>query len=98
MKRDQYYLMKLAEECSEVAQRALKQVQFGKEEVQKGQDLTNGERLRLEIMDLLTVIDVLESENHIPFMDFDLMKDHMTAKKYKLEKYMDYSRCLERVK
>ena len=32
MNLEQFYLLKLAEECSEVAQRALKQMQFGKNE------------------------------------------------------------------
>ena len=41
MNLEQFYLLKLAEERSEVAQRALKQMQFGKNEIQKDQALTN---------------------------------------------------------
>ena len=41
MNLEQFYLLKLAEERSEVAQRAQKQMQFGKNEIQKDQALTN---------------------------------------------------------
>lgn len=98
MNREQYYLMKLAEECNEVAQRALKQVQFGKDEVQKGQTYTNGQRLKLEILDLIAVIDVLETDNHIPTLTADAMNKYIDEKIFKMEKYMDYSRGLDRVK
>lgn len=97
MTRDQYYLLKLAEECSEVSQRALKQIQFGRDEVQKGQDKTNAERLVSEIMDLITVIDILEKEKIIGFMEWDDTAEHMSKKKDKMEKFMTYSRELGRV-
>jgi hypothetical protein len=35
MTREQFLLLKLSEECAEAAQRASKQIQFGKTETQK---------------------------------------------------------------
>ena len=52
MQSDQYHLCKIAEECTEVAQRALKAQQFGLGEVQPGQDQSNLERLVDEFHDL----------------------------------------------
>src|SRR6266404_63099 len=68
----QFYLIKLAEECDEVSHRALKQTQFGAEQVQKGDEvkdgvappnkeagLTNRQRLTNELKDLATTVKLL---------------------------------------
>ena len=92
MNLEQFYLLKLAEECSEVAQRALKQMQFGKNEIQKDQALTNSMRLRAELNDLLSVIKILEEMSEIPHAhDLD---EYIKMKRAKLEKYLEYSRDL----
>ena len=92
MNLEQFYLLKLAEECSEVAQRALKQMQFGKNEIQKDQALTNSMRLRAELNDLLSVIKILEEMSEIPHVhDLD---EYIKRKRAKLEKYLEYSRDL----
>ena len=92
MNLEQFYLLKLAEECSEVAQRALKQMLFGKNEIQKDQALTNSMRLRAELNDLLSVIGVLEEMSEIPHAhDLD---EYIKIKRTKLEKYLEYSRDL----
>ena len=57
MNADQYHLCKIAEECAEVSQRALKAMQFGLGEVQKGQDFDNLERLMDEFHDLFTTFE-----------------------------------------
>jgi hypothetical protein len=56
---DQFLLCKIAEEASEVAQRALKAQQFGLGEVQSGHPLNNMDRLIEELKDLRTVADEL---------------------------------------
>lgn len=90
MNRTEYLLVKLAEECSEVAQRATKALTFGLDEVQEGQKLTNSERILLEFNDLLAVIDMLKDE---AVFDEDniVNKQLMEDKKQKIEKYMLYS-------
>ena len=57
MNADQYHLCKIAEECAEVAQRALKAQQFGLGETQEGQAFNNLERLISEFHDLFVTFD-----------------------------------------
>lgn len=60
---EQFYLLKLMEECSEVAQQASKQMQFG----HNATNLYNNARmLRLEVNDLLAVLDVLMDLGELP--------------------------------
>ena len=59
MDYEQYLLGKLAEECAEVGQRALKTAQFGMDEVQPGQALDNAERLHAELDDLMAIVELL---------------------------------------
>ena len=59
MTRQQYLLVKLAEEGIEVAQRATKATTFGIDQVQKDQPLTNRERLIGEFTDLLAIMRML---------------------------------------
>jgi NTP pyrophosphatase (non-canonical NTP hydrolase) len=94
MKKNQFLLLKLAEECVEVAQRASKQIQFGKNEVQKDQQKTNATRLREEILDLFSVVSMLVQEDEIEMFtpwDYDEARE---AKVKKLQKYLDLSASL----
>lgn len=49
-------LVILMEECAEVQQRAAKALRFGLEDVEQGQDLTDRERLSLEVGDLVHML------------------------------------------
>jgi NTP pyrophosphatase (non-canonical NTP hydrolase) len=94
VKTGQFLLLKLMEECSEVAQRASKQIQFGKLEVQNGQSLTNAERLKLELLDLVAVAILLQRKGELPeFDDIDL-EDIIEAKRLKMMKYLKMSHGL----
>ena len=95
MKTEQYYLTKLAEECSEVAQIALKTQQFGMEESMPGQPFTNRERCHQEINDLLAIIQVL-NENHA--FGFEADQEAIAKKKTKVLKYLEYSTQLGEVR
>ena len=57
MTPDQYHLCKIAEECAEVAQRALKAQQFGLGEKQPEHSMNNLERLVSEFHDLFVTFD-----------------------------------------
>jgi NTP pyrophosphatase (non-canonical NTP hydrolase) len=94
MNKQQFLLLKLAEECSEVAQRALKQIQFGKDEVQKDQLKCNSERLRDEITDLNILVHLLQKESEIPSLTRREFKTTKKKKMEKLQKYLDLSRSL----
>ena len=94
MKADQYHLCKIAEECAEVAQRALKAQQFGLGEVQPGQDFNNLERLMDEFHDLFTTFDnfcSLVGQDPIP----DEIKKNIRLRK--MDKFLALSRDLGQV-
>lgn len=101
MNREQFLLLKLSEECAEVSQRAIKQIQFGAKETQgKGSPsndirpetlLTNAERLRGEILDLFSLISLLEDCGAIPEFNFEDFQDAKSAKIAKMNKYLKYS-------
>ena len=90
----QFYLLKLAEECAEVAQRASKQMQFGAAEIQKDQELTNAQRLRGELNDLLVVVGQLACMDELPHENMSQWTDAMNSKREKLAKYLAYSQSL----
>ncbi len=95
MTREQFLLLKLAEECMEVAQRCSKQIQFGSLEVQNTDShqsqLTNAERTKQELLDLFSLVTMLWERKYLPeieFVEFEIAK---TKKQDKLQKYLDYS-------
>jgi len=91
----QFYLTKLAEECQEVAQRAMKSMQFGTDEVQKDQEKTNAVRLRDEVEDLLTVITILEYKTEdLPMITKSERNSRAVEKILKILKYLKYSQEL----
>ena len=65
MDREQFLLVKLAEECNEVAQMAIKSMQFGLDNVKPDQPYTNRERLNQEFNDLITIMQLLSQENYL---------------------------------
>lgn len=102
----QYWLTKLAEECCEVGQRALKSMQFGGEQVWKAgevpgsrtvvpnEGLNNAQRLRLEINDLLTVLDVLDVFGEVSRVTDEQLHEAKAAKLIKIHKYLKMSQDL----
>jgi len=98
MTHEEFYFLKLAEECAEVAQRASKLLQFGPDEVQEGQGENNLQRLRGELNDLLSIVEILESEYDLPRPSEEEMVVHYLAKREKLAKYLALSEKLGRVK
>lgn len=91
MNREQFLLVKLAEECAEVAQRAIKQIQFGKLEVQTGQQLTNAERLKQELIDLRNIVRLLQFYKEVPEITEVEEINALIAKRNKLQKYLKLS-------
>lgn len=74
------------EECLEVAQRISKAKRFGLEEIQSGQELTNAERIKYELNDLLAMIFMLQERGI--FGDAGFSDPIAMAKKDK--KYAEY--------
>ncbi len=88
MNRTEHLLTIAAEECAEIAQRATKALRFGLDEVQRGQELTNAERILLEYHDLVAVINMLQNENALPR---GLNTHDILAKQSKVEHYLQFS-------
>lgn len=86
---EQYLLVKLAEECSEVAQMAMKSAQYGLKEVKEGQDLTNAERLNSELNDLHIILTLMKKNKIFAFKQDK--KDTWIAKLEKVAKYFKLS-------
>jgi len=86
---DEHLLLCLSEECDEVGQRVSKALRFGSTEVQPGQPLNNGERIIVELKDLLAVATILQRRGIIP--SFTLFPDEIRAKEQKIEKFMAIS-------
>lgn len=90
----QYYLNKLAEECAEVAQCVHKQMIFGKENrrpVPKSEDdsLSNAQRLRKEVNDLLGTLHVLLDIGELPEISPWELLEAVNEKRQKMAKYLD---------
>ena len=91
MNHDQYLLSKLAEECFEAGQRAMKAQQFGFDEVQPGQPLNNLERLADEMHDLIATWlklthDVDGDVERFPTTEKQLAREEKMAKFVKLSR------------
>jgi hypothetical protein len=92
VKRHEYLLVCLAEECAEVTHRISKALRFGLKEIQPGQGRTNEQRIYDEIADLYAVLEILEEWGVLKPRAFTETDAAMRAKKIKVEKFMDYSR------
>jgi hypothetical protein len=93
MTRDQLLFQCLSEECSEVAVRCSKANRFTPEEIQPNQKemLTNAERVVEELVDLLTVMELMVEEGHIRMPSPSKLEEMKKAKRKKIEEYYDYS-------
>lgn len=98
MNRKEYLLVKLAEECNEVAQRVTKALTFSLEEVQDGQGLSNAQRIEQEYIDLVTTYQLLQQNGWLPEIDVEKAEEAAAKKIEKLEFYANYSAHLGTLK
>lgn len=91
MKKNQFLLLKLMEECAEVIQRAAKQIQFGKDEVQKDREESNQQRLKGELLDLVSVAILLINDGEIPQWSHGELVDAALVKTAKMQRYLKLS-------
>lgn len=94
MSYEQFLLMKLAEEASEVSQIALKTIQFGMQEHCPGLSLNNKERIHEELNDLLGIVELL---NRTMSFGFKVDNTAIDKKIIKVNKYLKYSVDLGKV-
>ena len=83
--REREVLVILIEEAAEVQHRATKLLRFGRDEVQPGQDLTNGQRLAKELGDMAVLVEMAAEAGLI---DLQEVKARAQRKRQKLAKYM----------
>ena len=91
MNNKQHLLVCLSEECAEVIHAASKCLRFSPEDKHPLKASTNIEDLKLELNDLISVIQMLQ-EVFPEELTFD--KSHIAFKKEKVLHYMDYARTI----
>lgn len=97
MTYEQYLMSKLAEEATELAQRALKLQQYGAQEREVGTDRTNADRLRDEWIDVLATIRMAKEAGTLTMPDTAEVDAAIARKVAKINRYLALSRDLGQV-
>lgn len=87
MNRSEYLLTCLTEECAEVQQAVAKALRFGLDDGYPGRDTTNAQDIASECVDILAIIELLQSEGLI-----EIIGPTTSKKKMKVLHYMEYSK------
>lgn len=90
MTRTEHLLTILAEDCTEIGQRASKALRFSLAEVQPGQELSNADRIMYEFYDLLAIMEMLEDDGIFPAI-WQRNVAAIEAKKAKVERFLLHS-------
>jgi hypothetical protein len=92
----QFYLLKLIEECSEVAQQAAKQMQFGHFSTSQttGKRYDNTALLRAEVNDILATLDVLMDLGELPEISPQELLEAKNKKRNRIMEYLRHSQAL----
>ena len=93
MNKDKFLLLKVMEESAEVSQRASKLIQFGWDEVEVGQSLSNQQRFQNEVTDLICVLQMLNTSIATP-VKLHITLDEFSDKVEKIAKYYKYAKDL----
>jgi NTP pyrophosphatase (non-canonical NTP hydrolase) len=89
----QFLLVKLAEECAEVAHAALKQAQLGKDSTNFGKlPETNEEHLMSEFADVQAVFHILQEAGEVRFYEEHRLAEMVNIKRERIEKWLQHSR------
>lgn len=88
MNKLQYHLLKLAEECSEVAKAASKSSMFGFSSTDPTSDSfeTNEEQLEKELIDLFATVQILQQKYGF---NFNPTQERVQVKKEKIGHYLE---------
>ena len=92
MSYDQVLYLKLIEECAEVQQRASKSMQFGADDIQSGQALTNKVRLQAEVNDLRATIQFMVENGLLSEYTTLGWKQFVEARRARMGQYIEYAR------
>ncbi|WP_186083635.1 hypothetical protein [Burkholderia gladioli] len=94
MTLEQYLLVKIGEEASEIAQMAAKCSHFGLTETEPGRTENNGQRMNRELNDLLAMVRTLQNIAGRDRYSFAPDESQIMAKIAKVDHYLTYSRSL----
>ena len=94
MNHEQFLLIKLAEECNEVAQQALKSAQFGLGKFYVPIGKSNAVRLVEELNDMIAILSMMEEHG---YFSFDCSEELIYHKKKKVREFLQYSVDLGKV-
>lgn len=89
MTRQEHLLTCLAEEAAEIQQAVSKALRFGLDDGYPGTDRTNAEDIAKEIIDFLSIVELLTEARVLPVIPS--MKA-IEAKKEKVRQYMEYAK------
>ena len=94
MNRNDHLLVILSEECAEVAKECCKALRFGLDDYSPESNVTNREKIRSELTDLFAVAELL--------LDADIISEYIDSdgiekKIKKVEKYLEYSKTVNRL-
>lgn len=93
LNREQYILIKIAEEAAEVIQDINKTLIFGLDEKYSKSEFSNRERIVNEITDMFALINLAHNEKILLLPEFPV-EAAVKAKQEKFEKYFKYSQEL----
>lgn len=89
MTRTEILIIQLAEECAEVAKECSKALRFGLDnQYPDVPNITNRERIKKEMGDLLEVFNVLVEDGILGYPS----KSHMEYKRNRIYEYLQYSK------
>ena len=96
MKKDEYYLIQLAEECSEVQKNIMKALRFGLEDCNpKRPDKNNVELIEEELIDLEVAIDLVRTM--VQGIPLGYPTSAISNRHEKVEKWYEYAHNLGRI-
>lgn len=84
--KQDYFLLKLAEECAEVSQMVSKCLRFGMDNIKPGETLNNKERLIDELEDIEAILHVLKAQDMLHVKELSSKKVSKVYKWYEISK------------
>jgi NTP pyrophosphatase (non-canonical NTP hydrolase) len=90
MTLQEYLLVQLGEEASEVAHACGKAARFGLRDDYKGKN--DQQRVVEELNDLFALVELLQTHNILPLATYD--KQQVVVKKEKVRKWMEHAKSL----
>ena len=94
MNKEQYLLIKLSEECSEVSQITSKSLRFGIGNIRPDSVYTNSQKITQELADVMAAAMYLEEEGVINMPGSAMIQESRD----KIDKYLEYSKLIGIVK